>query len=84
MGSGQFSLPANEIITQLRKNYDRTQKQVVAEINEALFQNLILFASGGLDIFYESFLDSERFILLQKEVEKQEVLYNVLRRYDLI
>jgi hypothetical protein len=53
-------------------------------VNEVLFQNLILFATGGLEIFYESFLDSERFQLLQVEVDKQEIFYNVLRRYDLI
>lgn len=53
-------------------------------MNETLFQNLIVFASGGLDVFYDTFMESERFKILQREVEKQEILYNVLRRYKLI
>jgi hypothetical protein len=35
--------------------------KIVVEVNETLFQNLIVFASGGLEVFYESFMDSERF-----------------------
>ena len=54
------------------------------EVNETLFQNLVIFASGGLDVFYDSFMESDRFKILQREVERQEILYNVLRRYKLI
>lgn len=46
-----------------------------------LFSNLIVFASGGLEVFYESFQNSSRFQLLKNEVEEQEIIYNVLRRY---
>jgi hypothetical protein len=54
------------------------------EVNETLFQSLILFAAGGLEVYYDLFMQSERFEDLQIEVEKQEILYNVLRRYQLI
>lgn len=43
-----------------------------------------MFASGGLDVFYDSFMDSDRYKLLEREAERQEILYNVLRRYKLI
>ena len=79
-------MPTNEIVLQLRAQYDVGLRSFKNEscVNEVLFQNLILFATGGLEIFYEAFLDSERFQLLQVEVDKQEIFYNVLRRYDLI
>ena len=57
---------------------------IILEVNETLFQGLILFAAGGLEVYYDLFMQSERFQDLQIEVEKQEILYNVLRRYQLI
>lgn len=54
------------------------------EVNEALFQSLLIFTAGGLEIYYEQFKKSERFQLLKEETEKQEIIYNVLRRYKLI
>lgn len=77
-------MPDNEILRQLRQGYDMKRGKIVVEVNETLFQNLIVFASGGLEVFYDNFMESERYQLLKVEVEKQEILYNVLRRYDLI
>ena len=79
-----FELDANKIVLHLRQGYDERRAVITHEINETLFQSLILFAAGGLEVYYDLFMQSERFQDLQIEVEKQEILYNVLRRYQLI
>jgi hypothetical protein len=53
-------------------------------IDEVLFNNLVLFAYGGLHVYWERFEGSERFKGLQREVKRQERLYQVLNKYQLI
>ena len=50
-----FELEDSEVVLQLRKIYDPVNEKIRVPINESLFINLILFASGGLNYFYEQF-----------------------------
>lgn len=59
-----------EVVQQLRQSYDTKASRIKFPVNELLFQNLILFAAGGLDFFYEQFKLSERYQGLRMEVFK--------------
>lgn len=48
---------------------------VGALIDECLFSNLVLFAYGGLNVYWQMFLKSKRYKMLVKEVSAQEQLY---------
>jgi hypothetical protein len=39
---------------------------------------------GALEVYYGVFKKSDRFELLKDEVDRQEVMYHVLRKYNLI
>ena len=84
LDGADFQLEQNEIVKELRAGYNSRADMIMLPVNEALFQSLILFAAGGLEIYYNQFMESQRFEDLQIEVDKQEILYNVLRRYQLI
>ena len=65
-----FELDKNQLVTHLRQGFDAKRGMIILEVNETLFQGLILFAAGGLEVYYDLFMQSERFQDLQIEVEK--------------
>jgi hypothetical protein len=52
--------------------------------DEHFFDDLILFTNETLDEYYKNFTKSVHFLELKRAVKKQEVLYDILRRYSLI
>ncbi len=42
----------NELVRELRAGYNLRADIIMLPVNEALFQGLILFAAGGLEIYY--------------------------------
>jgi len=56
-----FELDQNQLINTLRKGFDARRGMIILEVNEMLFQGLILFAAGGLEVYYDLFMQSERF-----------------------
>ena len=51
----EFELEDNQVIMQLRQGYDLNTERIILQVNETLFSNLILFATGGLEVYYEKF-----------------------------
>ena len=51
----EFELEDNQVIMQLRQGYDLNTERILLQVNETLFSNLILFATGGLEVYYEKF-----------------------------
>ncbi len=47
----EFELQYNEVLRQLKEGY--RSGRIFFDVNETLFANLILFAKGGLDVYYE-------------------------------
>lgn len=82
-GESMFSLPPNDIVLDLR-NGMTNQGVINFELNEALFNDLYQFAIGGLEVYYDLFKQSDTCKKLKEEVQRQEVLYDVLRRYQMI
>ena len=57
---------------------------ITAQVDENLFQTLYSYTLDILDMFYKEFQRSSRFQALKDEVSKQEILYEILRRYSII
>ena len=49
-----------------------------------VFDELYDFCIGALEVFYAIFKKSDRFQSLKDEVDRQEVMFHVLRKYNLI
>jgi hypothetical protein len=78
------SIPV-EILDEIRSGYMQDTKTIHFLLNEGLFTDLDVFAVERLRIYYDQFKDSGRpFNRLRREVVEQEVLYEILRRYDLV
>ena len=74
----------NEIIEELRSGYDPTTRQIRYNLDGELFQSLYDFCIGALEVYYAVYKKSDRFEALRDEVDRQEVQYHVLRKYNLI
>jgi hypothetical protein len=68
----------------LQTAYIKKSGKILLNVNETLFANLIMFTTGGLEVFYENFQKSERFQRLLEETIRQETIYNVLSRFKMI
>jgi len=79
-----YEMDSNEIIDDLREGYNGKTKEIEYDIDEVLFTDLFDFCIGGLEVYYEIFKKSDRFTELRNEVDRQEVLYHVLKKYNLI
>ena len=77
-------MEANEIVLNLRDGYDTRTQQIYLSINEDLFLQLYDFCIGALEVYYAVFKKSDRFEALRNEVDRQEVQYHVLRKFNLI
>jgi hypothetical protein len=53
-------------------------------IDENLFSNLYIYSLDILDGYYKEFQKTKLFADLKDEVSKQEILYEILRKYDMI
>ena len=51
---------------------------------DSIFTDLFIFVLEMLDNYYKEFQKSQLYEALKDEVSKQEILYEILRRYDLI
>ena len=79
-----YELPDNDIILDLRDGYNKKTGQIEYTLEDDLFCDLNEFCIGGLEVYYEIFKKSDRFSDLRNEVDRQEILYHVLRKYNLI
>jgi hypothetical protein len=77
-----YDIPQNEIIRDLRNGF--TNGEITFDVNADLFMDLQEYANSGLTVFYQLFMKSEKFTELKDEVHRQEVLYYVLHKYQLI
>ena len=58
------------IVKELRLGFNSNTDTMLLPVDESLFQGLILFAAGGLEIYYNQFMESQRFEDLEVEVNK--------------
>ena len=77
-----YDIPQNEIIRDLRSGF--VNGEITFDVNADLFLDMQDFANSGLTVFYQLFMKSEKFTELKEEVHRQEVLYYVLHKYQLI
>ena len=82
--SADFVFDENPVFAQLQTAYIKSCGKILLAVNETLFANLMLFTSGGLEVYYENFKKSERFQRLLDETIRQETIYNVLSRFKMI
>jgi len=62
-------MPENDIIRDLRKGFTRDQ-HIKFELNSELFEDLLEFATAGLEVYYQLFCKSEMFTELKEEVHR--------------
>lgn len=74
----------NEIILHLRKGYSKKTGKLIYGLNGELFTDLYDFCIGALEVYYAVFKQSDRFEELKDEVDRQEIMYHVLRKFNLI
>jgi hypothetical protein len=53
-------------------------------VDDNLFTDMYLFCLDMLDSYYKEFQRSKLYEELKDEVSKQEILYEILRRYSMI
>lgn len=74
-----------EILHEIRAGYISKTKKLRFNLDQGLFSDLMIYTSERLKGFYEDFKESgEPFERLKYETVSQEVLYEILRRYDLV
>ena len=74
-----------EILLELRAGYNPRSKKLKFHLNQGLFSELYIFSIEKLKNYFENFkLSGEPFYLLRQEVIRQEVLYEILKRLDMI
>jgi len=71
-----------EILREIRAGYSNGKIRFI--LNNGLFSDLYIFALERLRRYYEEFKLSRQFIRLRDEVISQEILYEILRRYEMI
>ena len=79
-----YEMEPNEIIHELRRGYNARSGQIEFNLDSELFQALYDFCIGALEVYYAVFKKSDRFEELRDEVDRQEIMYHVLRKYNLI
>jgi len=72
MPGGEFEIPQNQIITDLRTKYDFERKEIkrTTRCDEQLFEALFGFSVGGLNTYYDLFRHSPKFAEMKAEVER--------------
>ena len=82
---GRRNIIPAENLHELRQGFNRERKQVLYVLNEGLFLDLYLFSIERLKVFYEDFKESdEDFEKLKNGIVEEEVLMEVLKRYDMV
>ena len=77
-------IPA-EILNEIRAGYHSSTRTIKFILNQGLFTDLYLFAVARLKVYYEQFKQSgPPFRALEREMIEQEVLYEILKRHDLL
>ena len=71
-----------EILREIRAGY--SQRKIRFVLNNGLFSDLYIFSLERLRQYYEQFKKSNSFVRLRDEVISQEILYEILRRYNMI
>lgn len=71
-----------EILREIRAGYCAGKIRFL--LNSGLFSDLYIFTLERLRQYYEQFKQSQEFALLREEVISQEILYEILRRYNMI
>ena len=71
-----------EILREIRAGYFKGKIRFV--LNSGLFSDLYLFSLERLRTYYDQFKKSSAYAQLKDEVISQEILYEILRRYNLI
>ena len=80
-----YDMHSNEITLELLQLYDPNTGQINDELSDGkTFEELFDFCIGALEVYYAVFKKSDRFEQLKDEVDRQEVMYHVLRKYNLI
>lgn len=79
-----YEMEPNEIILDLRQGYNARKGTIEYDLDSELFQALYDFCIGALEVYYAVFKKSDRFEELRDEVDRQEIMYHVLRKYNLI
>ena len=77
-------MESNEIILHLRKGFNKKTGKLIYGLTSELFQDLYEFCIGALEVYYAVFKQSDRFEELRDEVDRQEIMYHVLRKFNLI
>ena len=84
IGGNTYEMEPNEIIYELRRGYNVRTGMIEFNLDSELFQALYDFCIGALEVYYAVFKKSDRFEELRDEVDRQEIMYHVLRKYNLI
>lgn len=71
-----------DILNELRQKMK--EGRVPTQLDESLFNNLYVYTLDILDGYYREFQQTKLFEELIDEVSKQEILYEILRRYNMI
>ena len=82
-----YQLPANEITLKLRNLYDAKNGEIkdITQLEDGtIFDELYDFCIGALEVYYAVFKESDRYDKLKNEIERQEVMYHVLSKYNMI
>ena len=82
-----YEMEPNEITLALRRNYvtiSGTSEILDSLTDGKIFEELFDFCIGALEVYYAVFKKSDRFEQLKEEVDRQEIMYHVLRKYNLI
>jgi hypothetical protein len=76
----------DDIVQDLLRLTNRETGQLLENviIDEHLFSSLYFFILEMLEAYYKDFKISRKFDQLQDEVQKQEILFEYLRRYSMI
>jgi hypothetical protein len=74
-------IPEN-IINELLCGYNGSK--IVFPLDDSLFTELYIFSLDVLDSYYKKFQESSLYEELKDEVSRQEILYEILRRYSMI
>mmetsp|Transcript_43268 Transcript_43268/g.57244 ORF Transcript_43268/g.57244 Transcript_43268/m.57244 type:complete len:147 (+) Transcript_43268:1210-1650(+) len=80
-----YQMGTNDITRELRRLYVPGTDEIREDLREGkLFDELFDFCMSGLEVYYAVFKKSDRFEQLKEEVDRQEIMYHVLRKYNLI
>ena len=71
-----------EILREIRAGYQK--KKIRFVLNNGLFSDLYIYTLERLKGWYQDFQQSQQFVYLKGEVVSQEILYELLKRYQMI